>query len=226
MFISLPAPALLVQDLSKKYFVTTEQKENRPGTWNSLIVSVHERGEVEKKIGEYVRTYSSFFNTFCPFSRGGKDFALYSADYTCTRIMELPSCKDIGGEEPHAQGFCPTDFYVPPFRKVQSHGTTLWLAGDACFSQGATEPVDYCDFGFVAGCHWGDDNTWKIQYLDLSRAPEGIISRDERFGYIHLPSNMSLKDVIDLEHWEPKDPIIHIAHATRFDLSQKKPEQD
>lgn len=25
------------------------------------------------------------------------------------------------------------------------------------------------DFGFVWGCIWGDDSSWKVQYLDLSR---------------------------------------------------------
>ena len=28
--------------------------------------------------------------------------------------------------------------------------------------------------GFVAGCVWGDDSSWKIEYLDLSKADEGI----------------------------------------------------
>jgi len=26
-------------------------------------------------------------------------------------------------------------------------------------------------FGFIWGCVWGDDASWKVQYLDLSRDP-------------------------------------------------------
>jgi hypothetical protein len=42
------------------------------------------------------------------------------------------------------------------------------------------------DFGFVWGCVWGDDTSWKVQYLDLSRVQQGEIKRDERFGYVEL----------------------------------------
>ncbi len=41
-------------------------------------------------------------------------------------------------------------------------------------------------FGFVWGCHWGDDTSWKVQYLDLSGIQDGVISREERFGYLEL----------------------------------------
>lgn len=41
-------------------------------------------------------------------------------------------------------------------------------------------------FGFVWGCYWGDDTSWKVQHLDLSRVQEGIIARDNRFGYVEL----------------------------------------
>jgi hypothetical protein len=41
-------------------------------------------------------------------------------------------------------------------------------------------------FGFVWGCYWGDDSSWKVQYLDLSLIQEGIIMRDDRFGYVEL----------------------------------------
>lgn len=67
----------------------------------------------EEQVGEYVRNYPGLMDTFCYFRKGDKEFALYSPDYTATRIMELPTCKDIGGEEPDGGGFCPVDFYVP-----------------------------------------------------------------------------------------------------------------
>jgi hypothetical protein len=45
------------------------------------------------------------------------------------------------------------------------------------------------DFGFVWGCYWGDDSSWKVQYLDLSQVQQGVIKRQERFGYIELAAN-------------------------------------
>jgi hypothetical protein len=49
------------------------------------------------------------------------------------------------------------------------------------------------DFGFVWGCHWGDDRSWKVQYLDLSAIRDGVIRRDERFGYVELATNAKLE---------------------------------
>jgi hypothetical protein len=69
------------------------------------------------------------------------------------------------------------------------------------------------DHGFVAGCIWGDDSSWKIQYLDLSRVEEGIIRREERFGYIELPQSVRLRDAIPI--YGPLDkPRIYIAIST------------
>jgi hypothetical protein len=39
-----------------------------------------------------------------PFMQDGRWFALYTPDYAATRIMELPSCKDLGTEAP-SHGF-------------------------------------------------------------------------------------------------------------------------
>ena len=85
-------------------------------TWARIKIGVfHVANGVEKQIGEYERNYASFFETFFPFRWKEKDLALYSRDYTATRIMELPSCTDIGGEEPHESGFCPVEYLVPSF---------------------------------------------------------------------------------------------------------------
>lgn len=49
------------------------------------------------------------------------------------------------------------------------------------------------EFGFVWGCVWGDDSSWKVQYLDLSSVQMGRIIREERFGYIRLADHPKLK---------------------------------
>lgn len=147
--------------------------ETKPGCWNYNKVGVFDH---DAQIGEYIRDYPAFYNTFCPFKQGDHWFALYSKEYTSTRIMSLPDCVDLGGEESSAYGFCPVDYYVPALDRDDEQ-----LKGE---------------FGFVAGCVWGDDNSWKIQYLDLRKASEGIIVRSARFGYIPLPSEIKLFDAI------------------------------
>jgi hypothetical protein len=67
-------------------------------------------------------------------------------------------------------------------------------------------------YGFIAGCIWGDDSSWKIQYLDLSQADKGIIKRDDRFGYIELPSELNLDNAIDLDY---DDDYISLKIATQ-----------
>jgi hypothetical protein len=92
-----------------------EKIENeRTGVGIGLKVGVYRiEGDKEEQVGAYSRNYNSLFRTFFHFRRGEKDYALYSPNYSATRIMELPSCKDIGGEELNSYGFCPVEFYVP-----------------------------------------------------------------------------------------------------------------
>jgi hypothetical protein len=93
-----------------------QEIQDNPNGWKRARVGVFRVvGGVEEMIGEYDRNYSILFNTFFPFRLNGVDLALYSPNYMTTRIMELPSCKDIGGEDPDYYGFCPVDYFVPTF---------------------------------------------------------------------------------------------------------------
>lgn len=151
--------------------------------WNSIVVGIFDINPVTSiavKVGEYTRNYPDLFNTFCPFTLGGKDYALYSPDYTTTRVMSLPDCKDIGGESPNAVGFCPNDYYI----HITPRGRIL---------------------GFVSGCIWGDDSSIKLEYLDLSRADEGIIKREDRFGYFELPDDYRIQDALDIDDEDEDD---------------------
>ena len=205
-----------------------KELENSPGTWDCLEVGVFKvDGETETQIGSYKRNYPDLYSTFFHFRKGEKDYALYSPDYTVTRILELPACKDIGGEEPATMGFCPTEFFVPsyiereyldlkdevhryrvnePSQKELLSESTKWHPLDDKTGQRTVvekpsypiTPVLFHPFGFVAGCIWGDDSSWKIQFLDLSEVDKGVIKRDERFGYIELARELSLKKGVRL----------------------------
>jgi len=207
---------------------TIDKISYRPGSWEGARIGVFRD---EEQIGEYERNYEMLYNTFVPFSLHGNDFALYSPNYTATRIMELPSCKDIGGEEPSPSGFCPVDYFVPAYIEQEWTGTSSYgpektkvqrvnkpvekdltertedfrrinpSNGEEIFISDRYRPLTplmFYPFGFIAGCYWGDDSSWKVQYLDLSEAEKGILKRDERFGYIELPRGVELKDAIDL----------------------------
>lgn len=176
-------------------------------SWDHLNIGIFERAaqanNTDRLIGEYKRNYASLFRTFHPFELRGKWYALYSKDYSHTSLMELPSCKDIGDEI--GDGFCPTDYFVPPisYKEYRGHQATCPRSEDRAKECTCTKEWDpyiwhFPDriHGFVAGCYWGDDSSWKIQYLDLSRADEGIVVCDERFGYVHLPEQMCLAEAI------------------------------
>jgi hypothetical protein len=193
---------------------------------DSSLVTIFD-GDIE--IGSYKRTYPSFSETtFEPFELGGEWYALYSPDYMLTRIMKLPECRDIGGEDHHSNGFCPVELFVPRYRKVtmtellSGHATeSLWFESNGeerpesashasrfNFSRG---PWRSLDIGFVAGCHWGDDSSWKLEVFDLSRAAEGILSRSARYGHLQL-GTMPLADAVKLDsflpHYELRATII------------------
>lgn len=171
-----------------KYVVKDSPKPNLPGTWDSTVVEVFRRTSASaglEKICEYERYYS-LLRTFEPFRQGIKEFALISRDYTKTAVLDLGSGSVIAEEvdEPGAPpggGFCPVGFYVPDWWDVNDGsvipGSEYWDA-DYEWPNG--------DFGFVWGCHWGDDSSWKVQYLDLTRVQQGVIRREERFGYVEL----------------------------------------
>jgi hypothetical protein len=210
--------------------------DNGENYWKYLKIGIFKiEKDSEEQIGEYERNYSLFYNTFCHFQKDGKDYALYSPNYTATRIMELPSCEDIGGEEPSPAGFCPTDYFVPTYIEQETSWETVSakgrIGGDISKNrlnnpndedltesiksrefnyQGTGEPckittrsrpltpLNYYQFGFVGGCFWGDDSSWKVQYLNLSQAEKGKIEREERFGYVEILDGVRLKDAIRL----------------------------
>ena len=200
------------------YARVIEEIKNGEGYWSYNKVGVFRKVDgKEEKVGEYQRNYSSFYKTFCWFTKDGKDYALYSPDYTATRIMELPSCRDLGGEAPDGFGFCPVEFFVPTYRdyecrldwkggkKVEPYWNRFRVhePGEKGMEDSPTfrslTGLLHHPFGFVAGCVWGDDSSWKIQHLDLSQAHLGLLTRTPKFGYLELPEGLDLKGAIHLQ---------------------------
>lgn len=100
-------------------FSTREEViDNRPRGWGYVRVTILDQDG--REIGDYERNHPSFAaSTFHPFHLHGRWWALYSRDYTATRVMILPECEDWCGEEPYAGGFCPTGYHVPRYRPAK-----------------------------------------------------------------------------------------------------------
>lgn len=189
--------------LLRRYTTRTTIIERGLAGFNHLDVEILHDGE---KIGSYRRNYPSLIDTFLPFMQGGHVFALYSPQYTITRLMRLPSCQDIGGEEPCDEGFCPAEFFVP---YVPERGLVgVW--------------------GFVSGCVWGDDSSWKVQYLDLSEAAQGVLRREARFGHLPTPRRLSLREAVNLEFYRADDEYqeIEFSVGRSYSMKQRKFEDE
>jgi len=178
--------------------------DNRPGEWCSQRIGVFQvdNKDIEnpKILGTYIRNYSYLMDTFAYAKINGRYFALYSPDYTSTRVLEIKpdiGIEDIGGEDHHPYGFCPAEFHF-------------------VYDDESDDEDPNPSFALVAGCIWGDDTSWKIQYIDIDRIEEGIITRDDRFGYIQLPEALKLKDAVSYY----SDDQIHIAHVNVFDTTK------
>jgi len=202
---------------SRRFRVEVIERPRHSPSWSHSLVKILDGDD---QIGEYTRNYPGFGETtFEPFEIGSEWYALYSRDYTATRVMKLPDCLDLGGEEPDAGGFCPVEFYVPRYKKVivkdrngrQDEEWRFESDADRHSGQQADQygyqrtfgPWLSLTTGFVAGCVWGDDSTWKLEVIDLSRAAEGIVSRSDRFGHVQLAHGISLADSIHLDRYMP-----------------------
>ena len=145
-------------------------------------------------------------------------FALISTDYTATSVMDLATGKVIASETPDSNGFCPVGFYVPDWWDVNDDSV---LPGSHYWSD--DNELQKGDFGFVWGCIWGDDSSWKIQFLDLSKIQDGEIFREERFGYVKLAAdpNVHPKEFIDCSFFDGKCRV-SLKTESEFDLDTGK----
>jgi hypothetical protein len=168
-----------------RYTARVEKVDRGPGIWPGAHVELLDGDQV---VFSYERNYS-MLQTFEPFRQGDHHYALISPEYTATTVVNLDSGQIIAGEEPSAGGFCPVGFYVPDWWDLHDGsilpGSTHWRPDDHEWPDGT--------IGFVWGCVWGDDSSWKVQCLDLARISDGELRRDDRFGYLPLATHHELR---------------------------------
>jgi hypothetical protein len=198
----------------ERYFVRSTPKPNGPGTLDSSRIEVFRRGDLPVKLCEYERNYAPL-QTFEPFRQGTREYALIARDYWRTAVLDLESGKVIA-EEPTSgdDGFCPVGFYVPDWWDVHDGriipGSPHWVP-DREWPTG--------EFGFVWGCLWGDDSSWKVQYLDLRRLQEGVIVREERFGYVELATAAYVSPCFEEMLGGQRQPLF--IHVARYDAKTR-----
>ena len=159
--------------IQNKYFVKATETASKKGMWNTLDVSIFKReGTQEERIGSYKRNYPHMFNTFYPFLKDGREFALCSLDYTATSVLELPSCKLLAVEKPSHGTICPLSYFVPYLPE-----------------KGITGQI-----GFAGGIFWGCEGSLTIQLLDLSLTEQGIL-RNRGTVYNEDESEFDISDV-------------------------------
>lgn len=164
-------------------------------------------GGQNKQLGEFSYNYSGI-PPFYPFVQDGKEYALYSRDYTSTRVMSLPDCRDLCGEEPDSVGYCPIDLYVPR--------TPVEHYDFRCEGKPYEDRVNG-QFGVVVGCYWGAEHYNPIYYLDLSKITEGVFKRDDRFGSPILHRNTTLEEAIDVWNYRENNPLVKVASEITCD---------
>lgn len=224
-----------------RYYVRETPIETGPHTWNTSRVDVFARtpdGLADRPCASWSRDYA-LLGTFEPFRQGDRALALISRDYTLSAVVDLCTGEVIAEESetfyddaksmPGA-GFCPVGFYVPDWWDV--HDDSI-IPGSEHWNASREWPRG--DVGFVWGCHWGDDNSWKLQALDLRDVQRGVIRRDERFGYIALRNEGWASPCFDASapdakgssppppflsvSWYGERPVVDVRTEHRFDLA-------
>lgn len=192
----------------RERFTTRVTTTSVEGAWRTVRVEILDG---DRTVAGYDRNYS-LLGTFEPFRQGDRNFALISPHYTATSVIDLDTGHVVAAEEPHAGGFCPVGFYVPDWWDVHDGGK---LPGQMSWTPDDEWPRAG-DFGFVWGCIWGDDASWKVQYLDLSRIQDGEIRREERFGYLKLATRQDApaKDFIRLRSYEGRREVDFVVEQT------------
>lgn len=161
-----------------RFCVRTTAEEGIAGRLNVEVLERTPQGLVDR--ARYARNHA-MFDTFEPFRQGGRDLALVSRDYVKSAVLDLVTGEIIAEEPEVTWSFCQVGFYVPDWWDL--HDDSI-LPGSPSWSKDSELPDG--TFGFVWGCMWGDDSTWKVQRLDLSRVAQGVLTREERFGYVEL----------------------------------------
>lgn len=209
------------------FAIHAKTSKNKVGTWDSATVSIF-RDDI--LIGEYIRNYPTHALETCyPFMADGEWYAVYSASYSDIRVMKLHDdrIEDWCGMTNPSE-FCPVEIYVPKYNIIECgdegymYNADCGPSDDVSFLAEQKTPdyikTEYCNFGFVSGCMWGDDSSWKLRYIDLSKIKDKLMSMTEKFGYWELPFDIDLRRCVNMQNWEPDHSWISLIKTQHVNL--------
>jgi len=137
---------------------------------------------------------------------------------------------NVGDERPD-WGFCPVDFRVIDWRDrftdESPNQTYSYGKGDD-----RVEKLVHTDeklysltgqWALYTGCVWGDDSSWKLRYIDLSRISEGVVTSEDRFGYFPLSGSLDAVEYDSTadEFYIPVEVIVSRKSGKAFDPGLK-----
>lgn len=202
--------------IKQRYRVESETT-SEPKKWTKLHIKIFRTADDSLVYEFGRNYSNALFEPFQQYQDGvWHDYALISPSYTTFQVLDLESGSVIAergfplwkqsqeeyytrlgkesgykvGEPVKSAGFCPVDFYVPDL--VTAYNFKSAEQWDKFFSSVHNFAEEFSknysgQFGFYSGCVWGDDSSWKLRYIDLSKISEGIVTDEEKFGYWELP---------------------------------------
>jgi hypothetical protein len=196
------------------YVLYHEKVNSGRGSWDIFNCEVRRvAGDgAEVRVGTFQYSYSSGIDKiFCPFQASDdRWYCLYATSYTTLSLACLEGDK-IDRLDSLNDGFCPVECAIPFELKYENqyiddpkHRTSYDHSFDPVelmkeYEDGTEESghLRHTNFGFYAGCVWGDDSSWKMRFLDLREVPQGKLIHDEAaLGYHPLPKNLDIKQAV------------------------------
>lgn len=200
------------------FILGVTQVKTGKGTWDVTECNVYFHPTIDDEwelIGSFNYGYHGHIeDIFCPFIHHGKWYATYSTKYTALSIASLgKTFEHVWSDDGGSYGFCPVEAAVPKIikRNIVDHGPYIDVYWDINLDEyGDRHLYELMDSPvcFYSGCVWGDDSSWKLQLLNISRLHEGVITKEHVVGHFELP-DQPLRDC--LHHFWVEDGMFQFA---------------
>lgn len=196
---------------------------NEPGGRGSVMTHIEDHGEevfsFNRRCLAYARSTCRLFVQYDQHDDTDHWCVAFSDEYTRLSMVDLvtgrrvdePWPMDADGLDCRDMGFCPIDVRMMDMSDLlvdrrhghMHHRRSVPEQADRWVKM-IQLSEDMCDhalmhtgsWGLEAGYFWGDDATDKIRRIDASRLRQGILSCDQRYGYIELDEHATLQDVL------------------------------
>jgi hypothetical protein len=147
-------------------------------------------------------------------------YALYSADYIKLRVMRLniDSIEDWCTDE--VPWYTPVEVYIPQYNQHGSVFTTdANSPDDTLFIKKRLDAhfvnAGYCKFGFACVFSPGQE-LWQINFIDIAHNKLRVM---DLFGNWQMPSNLTLRQCIDMSDWTPTNNFVNLTRVSTLDLT-------